>query len=178
MNEAGLRPLDGLRVNVSDLRRRVGNLERRRGVVELHGLALDTMELSVEPTLEVDVEMEAVRGGVSLTGTVRARWHGRCRRCLGGLDGHADVSLRELAEAEAGDDGESYRIEGDVVDLEPVLRDAVLLALPLSPVCRAGCEGPDPEHFPVEVADDPPEAPRPDHDPRWAVLDQLRVDEG
>ena len=49
-------------------------------------------------------------------------------------------------------DGETYPIEGDEVDLEPVVRDAALLNLPLAVLCRPDCEGPVPEALPVIVA--------------------------
>ena len=72
-------------------------------------------------------------------------------------------------------DGETYPIEGDDVDLEPVIRDGVLLHLPLAPLCREDCAGPAPESFPALVVPDAPaEPPR---DPRWAALDALHLED-
>jgi uncharacterized protein len=72
-------------------------------------------------------------------------------------------------------DGETYPIEGDEVDLEPVVRDAALLHLPLAPLCRPDCEGPAPDVFPTRVEGDATDD-EPARDPRWAALDELRLD--
>ena len=65
----------------------------------------------------------------------------------------------------------------DLVDLEPMVRDAVLLALPLAPLCAPECLGPAPEAFPAVPLDDV-EEPEPEAavDPRWAALDDLHFD--
>ncbi len=57
------------------------------------------------------------------------------------------------------------------LDLEPVLRDAFALALPLAPLCDEACAGPDPEAHPVGIGDAEPPA-----DPRWSALDSLRFE--
>ena len=72
-------------------------------------------------------------------------------------------------------DGETYPLEGDEVDLEPVVRDAVLLTLPLAPLCRPDCAGPAPTSSRWSwPARSPADAPT--RDPRWAALDELRLD--
>ena len=43
-------------------------------------------------------------------------------------------------ESEEQDEEELY-LDGDLLDLEPVLRDAVVLALPMSPLCQEDCPG-------------------------------------
>ena len=72
--------------------------------------------------------------------------------------GLVDVDLREVFEVRP-IDGETYPIEGDEVDLEPVVRDAALLNLPLAVLCRADCAGPGPEALPVVVAGEEPRSP-------------------
>jgi uncharacterized protein len=67
-------------------------------------------------------------------------------------------------------------LEGDFFDLEPVLRDAVVLALPLQPVCREDCLGLCSECGALLNED-------PDHhhdaaDPRWAALQGLSAGHG
>ena len=79
-------------------------------------------------------------------------------------------------------EGETYPLADDTVDLEPMVRDAVLLALPLAPLCGDDCLGPAPDVFPAVVEGDGPvddgdrEAAEPPADPRWAALDELRFD--
>jgi uncharacterized protein len=73
----------------------------------------------------------------------------------------------------AGDD--ELRLEDDLIDLEPVLRDAVLLALPLSPLCRDDCPGLCVECG-ARLADDPEHRHDAPVDPRWAALSTVVVD--
>ena len=77
-------------------------------------------------------------------------------------------------------DGETYALGKDEVDLEPMVRETVLLNLPVAPLCSETCEGPDPDRFPTSVVIDEPleeEPPEPAVDPRWAGLAQLTFDE-
>jgi uncharacterized protein len=66
------------------------------------------------------------------------------------------------------DDEEAERLEGDFLDLEPALRDAVVLSLPLQPVCREDCPGLC-SQCGARLADDP-EHQHDEVDPRWAAL--------
>ena len=59
----------------------------------------------------------------------------------------------------------------DAVELGPVVHDAAVLALPVAPLCREDCPGPDPEQFPVRT-EDGDEGPV--EDPRWAALRELQ----
>jgi len=128
----------------------------------------------------VDLEVEAILGGVVVEGSVEVPWIGECRRCLEPVSGVADVAVREVFETRPVD-GETYPLGSEVLDLEPMVRDAALLALPLAPVCGDECAGPAPERFPTGAAgteedvDDPDEEPP--RDPRWAALDALRGDQ-
>ena len=76
-------------------------------------------------------------------------------------------------EQEEQDAGEIYHLDGDLLDLEPAFRDAVVLALPMSPLCREDCPGLCAECG-APLADAGP-GHRHDAavDPRWAALQQL-----
>jgi DUF177 domain-containing protein len=95
--------------------------------------------------LELEVQLEEVSEGVLVTATATAPLTGECARCLDEFTSAIEVHFQELfaehsAEAqEAGDDG--YMLEGDLLDLEPALRDALVLELPLSPLCADDCAG-------------------------------------
>ena len=71
-------------------------------------------------------------------------WQGTCRRCLEPVEGEAEASVKEIFERHPVE-GETYLLDGESIDLEPLVRDAVLLALPLAPLCREDCPGPAPE---------------------------------
>lgn len=172
----------------SQIRESVTGIRRRPGVAHpiTRSFATDdlgplvTSAAAVAPDAEVvlDGELEATGLDVVLTGTVRVPWEGECRRCLTDVAGTVETPVREVFSPRPVE-GETWPITDDGIDLTVVVRDLALLALPLVPLCRADCEGPDPERFPTtvetEVVDDDDQgAPAPD--PRWAALDQLHFD--
>jgi len=162
-------------VHVAQLRRGVGTRwhERRQGPIE--HLDCSGSFVPEEQMPVADVVLEAVLGGVSVTGTVTASWSGACRRCLAPASGTLRLAVRELYTDE-GDGDETYPLVGDEVDLEPLVRDAVLLELPQAPLCRSECRGLCPNCGANRNEESCGcEAPT---DPRWAALDVLRMPEG
>ena len=156
-------------VEVADLLRRPGT----RRAVEVSGplgdLAVSSAHVVDGSDVEAQVVLEAIGDAtVSVTGTVRAGWTGECRRCLRRVDGTIRGPVQEIFEAHPVE-GETYRLDGDQLDLEPMVREVVLLALPLAPLCDEGCAGPDPEGHPLQ-----PGEPTPDE--RWAALRDLRFE--
>jgi uncharacterized protein len=92
--------------------------------------------------LELDVELERVTDGVLVTATVRAPLAGECARCLDSFASAAEVGFTELFSRDADEeDDDGYRLDGDLLDLEPALRDALVLELPLAPLCAEDCPG-------------------------------------
>ncbi|MDN5761179.1 MAG: DUF177 domain-containing protein [Microlunatus sp.] len=96
--------------------------------------------------LKLDLRLEAVVEGVLVTGTASATLQGECVRCLTQLSDEVEVDVQELFSydpipAAEEDDDESSHLDGELLDLEPVLRDAVVLELPFQPVCRLQCRG-------------------------------------
>lgn len=163
------RPLE---VGVAELVRRPGS----RRVVELdatlEGLELSSAAVPADVPVHVEVVLEALSEGLTATGTVRAQWVGECRRCLQAVAGDSTVAVKEVFERDP-IEGETYPLGGDHVDLEPMIRDAVLLALPVAPLCSEDCGGPDPADHPVGTGDDS----EPTGDPRWAALSEIQFDE-
>jgi uncharacterized protein len=158
-------------VHAAKLRRQIGTRwhEVRRGVVD--DLACSGSAVPAGAEVEADVVLESIVGGVSVSGTVRAEWTGICRRCLEPAAGSLVLAVREHF-TEGGDGEETYPLREGEVDLEPMVRDAVLLELPQAPLCRPGCLGLCPvcgADRNVEQCDCEPPA-----DPRWAALDALR----
>jgi uncharacterized protein len=94
-------------------------------------------------TLDLHLRLESVMEGVLVSGTVTGPLAGECARCLDPVASYVEVDLQELyayPESDATED-EADRLDGDLLDLEPALRDAVVLALPLTPLCREDCGG-------------------------------------
>lgn len=115
---------------------------------------------------------------------LRTDWEGECRRCLepvhGVLDLDAGAAFVDAALADRGliDDADVYPIDDDHVDVGVVVREEIMLALPLSPLCSGACVGADPERFPTSAAsraEDDTETG--EIDPRWAPLADLTFDE-
>ena len=166
-----------LRIGVMELRRRPGTQRDVHVATTLPDLHITGARVPDDAELVVDATLESIEGAaVTVQGTVTVPWTAECRRCLDEIGGVAMVPLSEVFEVTP-IEGETYPIDGDEVDLEPVVRDAALLHLPLAPLCRPDCAGPAPDAFPTSVEGEGPEADgEPPRDPRWAALDQLRLD--
>jgi len=158
--------------DIVGLRHHPGRRERLAARAVLEGLAVTDSRVPSGGAVELDVTLEAVDGAIVVSGTVTAPWEGECRRCLGPVVGGLEVTLEELF-VEEPEEGEAYPVEGERIDLEPLAREAVVLALPLAPLCRPDCAGlcevcgADRNAGPCGC--DPPPG-----DPRWAALDVLR----
>jgi uncharacterized protein len=125
--------------------------------------------------LTVDVRLESVSEGVLTTGSVTGDVVGVCGRCLRDFTEPFEVDFVELfayrnsATEETTDPDEIPRLEGDYLDLEPVVRDAVVLSLPLTPLCEADCGGLCPDCG-ERIDDLPADHTHVQLDPRWAAL--------
>lgn len=168
------------RVPIADLRRRLG---QRRTVEVDHDpgpLAVGTSHTVGDPVAG-ELVIESIQGGVSVAGELRTGWEGECRRCLEPVRGEAVIDVHEIYQDHAPPDSDLYELwSEDQLDLAPMIRELVLLSLPLGPLCRADCQGPDPERFPAtseeaHAAHAGAEAAGPD--PRWAALAQLELDD-
>ena len=176
----GARPLT---VGVTDLVRRLGTRKPIRRVVAFDDVAISTARVEPDGDVVADLELESISNGIVASGTVTVPWEGTCRRCLEPVHGETLADVREVFDRHPVE-GETYPLAGDTIDLEPMVRDAVVLALPLAPLCDSGCQGPEPDEFPtsVEGVGDRPVSDRPvgdePVDPRWSALDQLKFDAG
>ncbi|MBW3614183.1 MAG: DUF177 domain-containing protein [Actinobacteria bacterium] len=158
------------RVNVSMILRS-GEVRREVRRAEIPDLFVTGSEVPLGTEVEVDVALAPIGHAVEATGTVRARWQGDCRRCLRHVEGPLEGEVREVFE-EGHEEGETYPLQHDEIDLELLARDAVLLELPQAPLCQEDCLGLCP-HCGVDRNEGPCSCP-PLADPRWAVLDELR----
>ncbi|HVD27068.1 MAG TPA: YceD family protein [Mycobacteriales bacterium] len=143
-----LDPRRPLVLDVRELGRRPGSMRAvHRTVPAPDVLRVDLARVPAGEPLELDLRLESVVEGVLVSGTVAAPVTGECARCLGPVDDLAVVDVQELfayedsATEETTEEDEVSHLVGDLVDLEPVVRDAVVLALPLAPLCRDDCRG-------------------------------------
>lgn len=149
-------------------------------------LGIEVLSVPEGSPVELDLRLEAVMEGVLVTGTATAALKGECARCLEPIDDEIDVRFQELfvyadqhdkaVEHDDRDlDDETSRLEDDMLDLEPLLRDAVVLALPFTPLCEDDCPGLCAECG-ARLADDPEHTHEAPIDPRWAGLTALAQD--
>lgn len=162
-----------LLVNVAVLRRRTGNRRHLRLEAPVADIAITTARVPADADVVVDVMLEAVPEGVTATGEVSAPFVGECRRCLELVSGTVRAEVKEVFHDRPLDE-ETYPINSEQVDLEPLARDALLLTLPLVPLCRDDCVGPEPEAFPVITPSDEDSISEAPLDPRWAALEGFR----
>jgi uncharacterized protein len=120
--------------------------EETRTIPAPDPLRVELASVPAGAEVELSVRLEAVHEGVLVTGTATAPVTGECARCLEPLTTSVEASFQELyhydpSPPEAEDEEDILLLEGDLLDVEPVLRDAVVLALPLSPLCSDDCAG-------------------------------------
>jgi uncharacterized protein len=164
-------------------------LERRPGTMRTVSLRApapadlgnEVIEVPAGSDLELDLRLESVLDGILVTGTVRAVAVGECARCLEPLERQLEVDIQELFaypghEAEEGSDEETSLVEDELIDLEPTVRDAVVIDLPLAPLCRDDCPGLCPECGALLAED--PHHQHDSIDARWAALQGLGVTVG
>jgi uncharacterized protein len=126
--------------------------------------------------LDARLRLESVMEGILVTGRAQAGSSLQCARCLVEFSSSLDVEVCELyvAPGAAGADvDDTYKVAGAELNLEPMLRDALTLALPLRPLCREECRGicarcgADLNVASCACVED-------SVDPRWAPLDALK----
>jgi uncharacterized protein len=141
-------------------------------------LGIEVLSVTEGSPVDIDLRLEAVMEGVLVTGTAQVVVEGECARCLEPIRDELGVTFQELYEyddtrhRERGDseeDDETSRLEDDLLDLEPLLREAVVLALPFQPLCEDDCPGLCTECG-ARLKDDPDHAHEEPIDPRWAAL--------
>jgi uncharacterized protein len=138
-------------------------------------LGVEMIGVPKDADVELSLRLEAVMEGVLVTGTARAPLQGECVRCLDPLTSQVEVGFQELYFYSAEDaDEDDQVLDGELLDLEPTFRDAVVLSLPLDPVCREDCPGLCVECG-VKLAEaDADHGHEPRVDVRWAALKELK----
>jgi uncharacterized protein len=163
-------------LDTRELGRRPGSMRPVRITVPApEDLGVELIRVPAGAPVQLDLRMEAVVEGVLVSGTVHVPLTGECARCLEPVIDELSVDVQELfaypdstTDSTTGDD-EVSRVVGDRIDVRPTVRDAVVLALPLAPVCRVDCRGLCPDCG-VPWANLPPDHTHHTMDPRWAAL--------
>lgn len=164
-------------IPITALRRNPGTRRHEERAGRVGELAVAGSVVPADAEVTAMAVLDSVGGGIEVSAELRAPWQGECRRCLRPLSGDLHCDVRELYRPRAPGEGpdadeETYPLNGDTLDLGPLIRDALLLELPIAPVCQADCQG----LCPTCGADlnEGPCGCEAVSDPRWAVLDVLR----
>lgn len=147
-------------------------------------LGIEVLRVPEGEQIHLELRLEAVMEGVLVTGTAEAGLIGECVRCLEPIEDEFLVDLQEMYvyddnrrdQSDEDLDDEVSTLEDDLLDLEPLLRDAVVLALPFQPLCQDDCPGLCTECG-ARLADDPDHGHEAAIDPRWVGLTALQQDE-
>ncbi len=182
INLTSLDPRAPLVLDTRELGRRPGSQrEVTRTVPAPAELGIEVLRVPEGSQVDLDLRLEAVMEGVLVTGTATAGLEGECVRCLEEIDDDVEVTFQELfvyddqghVQPDEAEDSGVSRLEDDLLDLEPLLRDAVVLALPFQPLCEDDCPGLCTECG-ARLRDDPDHAHEDPIDPRWAGLVALQ----
>ena len=166
---------DELKISVHDLMHKPGSMREKlieTTVDERMGNYAIGLEAGSE--LEIDLRLESVHEGILATGEAFGRASGECGRCLDPIESDVEVDFQELF-AYSGTSEDDFVVQNEQIDLDQVIRDAVVLSLPLQPVCQQDCEGLC-VTCGAKLSDDPQHAHEAAIDPRWSGLQQLKED--
>ncbi|WP_262406210.1 DUF177 domain-containing protein [Protaetiibacter sp. SSC-01] len=160
-------------VPVHDLMHRPGEMRERVLEFDAPERLGEAVAFVKEGTrIRIDLRLEGLHDGILVTGDVDTTADGECVRCLDPVELPLEVEFQELF-AYSEDEAFDFAIRDDHVDLESVVRDAVVLALPFQPVCRPDCPGLDPTTG-EKLEDGAVTQDREVTDPRWAALEGFR----
>ena len=170
-------------VDIVDLPRQVGSI--KDVCVETTApadLGTDVIGVPEGSAVVLDAQLTSMEDGVLARGRADVHVHGRCVRCLRDLDEDRTVAFDELyylpqaAKAQAAEDDEEaddlFLVGETDLDLEPALRDALVLALPFQPLCGQDCAGLC-SQCGERLDDLPPDHHHEQLDPRWSALAAL-----
>ena len=178
MSHRHLNPRSGLVIDTHELGRRVGAMKEIQRIAEApDGIGTDVIGVPPGSSVEFELRLESVVEGVLVTGAAEVTLTGQCGRCLESISFDEEIDLQELYlyPDKEPDDEEASRLEDDLLDLEPLLRDTVVLDLPYTPLCRPDCAGLCPDCG-ANLNADPEHAHDDRIDPRWAGLSGWTAD--
>ena len=161
-------------VPVFDLMHRPGEMrEKSLDFAVPEGFGNAVIGVRTGSPMSIEVRLESLHDGILVSAEVDATAEGECVRCLIDVRLPIEVEFQELF-AYSVDEAFDYAVHDDHVDLEPVVRDAVVLSLPFQPVCQKDCLGLCPQCG-VRLLDNPGHEHEAPVDPRWAALTGLDV---
>ncbi len=188
---------DSFKLNTYELPRRAGEMkEYELDIVVMEKFGVDLISVPAGELIEVDARLESVTEGILLSADVYAVAQGECIRCLDPLEIVIERKIQELYNYEPTNErgkkkrksstedltsedldvADEFMMDGDILDLETPIRDAIVLSLPTNPVCSQECLGLCPDCG-GKWADLPEEHAHEVIDARWARLGGLTLED-
>ncbi len=167
--------MSGLTISVADILDRPGAYRELHLDAPVPGVTSALARLPPDPA-HAELRAESVVEGILVSGTLQADATLECARCLKAFDTELSVDVCELFIApghESQADEDSYRVTSTDIDLEPMVRDALSLSLPLNPLCEESCKGLC-AHCGKDLSEGPCACTEDELDPRWAELSTLK----
>ena len=166
-----------IEIDVRDLVGHPGTSREVRVDEPVEGLNLELAAVPEDAPVEAELLLESVVEGILVSGPLRGSMRLSCARCLKTFERPFDVSVHELFMSERADGGDEYPLDDEgAIDIEPMVRDAVLLSMPFSPLCRPDCRGLCERCGGDRNLGECTCGPAPG-DPRWEVLGRIRFDD-
>lgn len=137
--------------------------------------------------VRLSCSLDALHDGVMVTADVAARWIAPCRLCGTEVAEQTSWQVSEYFvpsvdespspdETPTQDESENYPLGDDFLDMAPMIRDQLLLQLPLAPVCSENCKGLC-NKCGVDLNKDSCDCESEITDPRWDALSQITFEE-
>ncbi|MGL5406168.1 MAG: YceD family protein [Propionibacteriaceae bacterium] len=165
-------PRSGLVLSTHDVERRAGYMQEKTfSAPAPEGIGSDVIAVPEGSLIHLELRLESVSEGILVSGVADVELAGECARCLEALEDDLEVDIQELfvyPESEASDE-EVSRIVDDLIDLEPLIRDQVVLDLPFTPLCDEDCLGLCPTCG-ANLNNSPEHSHQDQVDQRWAAL--------
>lgn len=161
-----------LLINIIEMTRRAGTLKDIEITIPVSTFDFADKRLNDETEIHIALQLESINGGIIVQGTVTGQSHLLCGRCLRDID-YANVASIDEMYQRVPDNPDAYPIEGESLDLQPMVREMVLLSLPDTPLCKVDCPGLCPQCG-ADLQSAPCSCQTQRLDERWAILDQLR----
>jgi uncharacterized protein len=126
--------------NAAELLRRPGSERRISLQPTVSELGIADPRFDPAATVTISLRLESLTDGIVVDGELRAPWADSCRRCLAPAAGEVVSEIHERYQ-QVITDPDAFQIVGDQIDLEPMVRENLLLDAPIAPVCRVECAG-------------------------------------
>jgi uncharacterized protein len=166
-----------IEIDVRDLVGHSGQSREVRLDEPVEGLTTVLAAVPEGTPVEADLLLESVVEGILVSGPLRGSMRLSCARCLKTFERPFDVAVHEMFIPGRADDGDEYPLadDGVAIDIEPMVRDALVLSMPFSPLCRPDCQGLCERCGGDRNLQECTCGPAP-ADPRWEALGNIRFD--